>query len=90
MSETYRAKVFRSGNSLALRLPKAWGFQPGDPVDIVALEDGSYEVRRAQDDVMTLDELFGSFSPDFMADGRGDTEQPERDWSDVGQPPRAA
>jgi antitoxin VapB len=25
--------------------------------------------------------LYGAFSSGFMADGRGDTEQEERDWS---------
>lgn len=29
MSEDYRAKVFKSGNSLALRLPKALGLEEG-------------------------------------------------------------
>ncbi|MDF0545805.1 AbrB/MazE/SpoVT family DNA-binding domain-containing protein [Sphingobium sp. H39-3-25] len=29
MSEEYRAKVFKSGNSLALRLPKALGLEEG-------------------------------------------------------------
>ena len=29
MSKEYRAKVFKSGNSLALRLPKALGFEEG-------------------------------------------------------------
>ena len=29
MSEEYRAKVFKSGNSLALRLPKALGIEEG-------------------------------------------------------------
>lgn len=29
MGEEYRAKVFKSGNSLALRLPKALGLQEG-------------------------------------------------------------
>ena len=30
MGEEYRAKVFKSGNSLALRLPRALGFNDGD------------------------------------------------------------
>ena len=29
MSEDYKAKVFKSGNSLALRLPKALGLEEG-------------------------------------------------------------
>jgi antitoxin VapB len=30
MSNEYRAKVFKSGNSVALRLPKALGLKDGD------------------------------------------------------------
>ena len=29
MTKEYRAKIFKSGNSLALRLPKALGFEEG-------------------------------------------------------------
>ncbi|MBX3595425.1 AbrB/MazE/SpoVT family DNA-binding domain-containing protein [Sphingomonas sp.] len=32
MSEEYRAKIFKSGNSLALRLPKALGMKEGTEV----------------------------------------------------------
>jgi antitoxin VapB len=32
MSNEYRAKVFKSGNSVALRLPKALGLKDGDEV----------------------------------------------------------
>ncbi|WP_420136224.1 AbrB/MazE/SpoVT family DNA-binding domain-containing protein [Sphingomonas sp.] len=35
MSEEYRAKIFKSGNSVALRLPKALGLKEGDEVRIV-------------------------------------------------------
>ena len=34
MSNEYRAKVFKSGNSMALRLPKALGFQAGQEVRV--------------------------------------------------------
>lgn len=90
MSEEYRTKVFKSGNSVAIRVPKAWGFQPGEEIEILPLDDGGYEVRRTQDAEIALDALFGSFSPGFMADGRGDTDQDERDWQASGQSPRAA
>ncbi len=35
MSDEYRAKVFKSGNSYALRLPKALGLTEGDEMMIV-------------------------------------------------------
>lgn len=41
MSDEYRAKVFKSGNSVALRLPKALGLKDGD--EMVLREDrGKY------------------------------------------------
>ena len=44
---TYRAKVFKSGNSLALRLPKALGLTEGLEMEISVATDGSYALRRA-------------------------------------------
>ena len=32
MSKEYRAKIFKSGNSVALRLPKALGLVAGDEI----------------------------------------------------------
>lgn len=37
MSEEYRAKVFKSGNSLALRLPKGLGLEEG--VEMILREE---------------------------------------------------
>lgn len=42
MSEEFRGKVFKSGNSVALRLPKGLGFEEGT------------EVRMVKEDRMTL------------------------------------
>jgi len=44
MGNEYRAKVFKSGNSLALRLPKALGLKDGD--EMLLREDrGSFTVE---------------------------------------------
>jgi antitoxin VapB len=80
MSEQLSAKVFRSGNSLALRLPRALGFADGDDVRLVPHADGTFSMWRESDAAAVLDSLYGSFSSGFMADGRGDIEQDERDW----------
>jgi len=40
MGEEYRGKVFKSGNSMALRLPKALGFAEGTEVRITDRGDG--------------------------------------------------
>ena len=39
MAKEYRAKIFKSGNSLALRLPKALGLEEG--VEMVVREEHS-------------------------------------------------
>ncbi len=80
MGKEYRAKVFKSGNSAALRLPKALGFAEGDEIVLVPHEDGSFSFWKQDDAKQAFLNLFGAMSPDFMASGRGDTEQEERDW----------
>lgn len=44
----YRAKVFKSGNSLALRLPKALGLEAGMEMDLEVQPDGTIVLRKAQ------------------------------------------
>ena len=80
MGEEYSAKVFRSGNSVALRLPKALGFSDGDEVAVIPQADGSLSVRPKGDAKRMFMSLYGAFSPGFMADGRGEIDQEDRDW----------
>ena len=54
MGNEYRAKVFKSGNSLALRLPKRLGFEPGAEL-IVREEGGRYIVERAPEPAKRID-----------------------------------
>lgn len=81
MSKEYRARTFKSGNSVALRLPKGLGLQDGDEVVLVSHAGGGFSFWRDTDAADVLDSLYGSFSPDFMVEGRGETEQEDRDWS---------
>lgn len=83
-------KTFKSGNSVALRLPKALGLIEGDEVTIVPHRDGSFSFYRESDAKRVFMNLYGSMSPGFMADGRGDIEQDERDWSVAANPAAAA
>jgi len=43
----YRAKVFKSGNSVALRLPKALGLKAGEEM-VVREEHGKFEFEPAR------------------------------------------
>ncbi|EQB10937.1 AbrB/MazE/SpoVT family DNA-binding domain-containing protein [Sphingobium lactosutens] len=81
MGEKYKAKIFKSGNSLALRLPKALGLEEGEEVTLVPHDDGSFSFWRQDRAREVLMGLYGSMSTGFMADGRDDTAQGERDWS---------
>jgi antitoxin VapB len=47
-SKAHRLKVFKSGNSLALRLPKALGLEAGMEMEIEVLAGGSMQLRRAE------------------------------------------
>ena len=75
-----RVRTFKSGNSVALRLPKDLGFAEGDDVTIVAHVDGSFSLWKEARGRDVLRGLYGSMSPGFMREGRGDIEQDERDW----------
>ncbi|HEV2567768.1 hypothetical protein [Sphingomonas sp.] len=48
MSEEYTAKTFQSGNSVALRLPKALGVKPGEVAKIIPGENGDFAVKRSE------------------------------------------
>ena len=76
----WKAKTFKSGNSVALRLPKAMGFEEGDEVLVVPHSDGSYSFWKESDAKKVFMSLYGSMSPGFMKDGRGDIEQDDRSW----------
>jgi len=54
MSEEYRAKIFKSGNSVALRLPKALGLKEGTEV-IVREERGEFTFKRASEPPRKID-----------------------------------
>lgn len=81
MEREHRLRIFRSGNSVAIRLPKALGFAEGDEVRILAHDDGSFNLRKEGSGKSIFMSLYGAVSPEFMAGGRGDIDQEERDWS---------
>lgn len=80
MSDVIRTKIFKSGNSVALRLPKGAGFTEGDEVIILPHLSGRISVWKELDGLEVLMGLYGSMSPGFMKGGRGDIEQHDRAW----------
>ena len=77
-----RTRVFKSGNSLAMRIPKELGFVDAAQ-DVEVERVGNTLVVRpvVQQTLSDLGEIFASFSPSFMADGRELHEETDRDWS---------
>src|SRR3546814_20109507 len=58
MTKEYRAKVFKSGNSVALRLPKALGLKAGEEM-IVREERGKFEFEPVEDEARRIDLTVG-------------------------------
>lgn len=79
--DEWRTKTFKAGNSVGLRLPKGMGFEEGEDVVVVPHANGQFSFWRERDSLEVLMSLYGSMSPGFMADGRGDIDQDERDWN---------
>ncbi len=80
MAQQWRTKTFKSGNSVALRLPKSTGFVEGDEVVIVPHKSGRFSIWKEANRHDVLMSLYGSVSPGFMKHGRGDIEQEDRAW----------
>ena len=51
----YRAKVFKSGNSLALRLPKALGLEAGMEMELAVDAGGGYSLNPIEPPKQKLD-----------------------------------
>ena len=89
-----QTKAFKSGNSLAVRIPKGLAiFTPSQ--DVIIERKGDTLVLRAVERKSLADvmDIFAQFGPDFMKDGRGPAswrEQKERDFSGWHENPTAA
>ncbi|MDX3909746.1 MAG: AbrB/MazE/SpoVT family DNA-binding domain-containing protein [Sphingobium sp.] len=82
MSQEYRAKVFKSGNSLALRLPKGLGLKEGTEMK-VREERGRYIAMPVDEKPKKIDlaGIYGS-APGFKPFAREERqfEDRELDW----------
>ncbi len=75
-------RVFKSGNSLAVRIPKELAFVDCAQ-DLEVERVGNTLVLRpvVQETIGDLTPILDMFSSNFMAEGREFHEQRERDWS---------
>ena len=79
-------RVFKSGNSLAIRIPKEMAI--ADVAEEVEIEriGNSLVVRPAHRRSLSgIPEIFSLFSPDFMSGGREFHEELEREWDEPTQ-----
>ncbi len=83
-------RVFKSGNSLAVRIPKELAIvEAGQEIEIEQVGN-TLVVRPVKKETLEdLMEIFASFPKDFMAEGREFHEQKERDWGGFGQAEKA-
>ena len=74
-------RIFKSGNSLAVRIPK--DMVPPNVAEEAQIEwsGGVWTIRPLHRRSLSgLMDRFKAFSPDFMREGREPHEQQERDW----------
>ena len=74
MSDT--AKLFWSGRSQAVRLPRRYRMEGGEVR--IRKQGAAVILEPIVSDWEWLDAIVGEFSPDFFADGRGQPELPSR------------
>ncbi len=71
-------KAFKNGNSQAIRIPAELAYERTDiDFEIVRIGD-EIRIRPAQRLLTGALAKFAKFRPDFMAEGRGDQEQSDR------------
>ncbi len=74
-------RVFKSGNSIAVRIPSELAFlEPATDVEIERVGDSLVLRPIGRKTLADLPAILSAFSPDFMAQGREVHEQKERDW----------
>ena len=72
-------RVFKNGNSQAVRIPANLAYERTDIVLEIVREGDEIRIRPARRSLSGVLSKFAQFSADFMADGREDQEQAERD-----------
>lgn len=75
----HTTKSFKNGNSQAVRIPAAIAYERMDMDLEIEREGDEIRIRPARRSLSGVLTKFAKFSTDFMAEGRGDQEQAERD-----------
>ena len=75
----HRTRVFRNGNSQAVRIPSDLAYENTEVEMEIERVGDELRIRPARRSLAGVLDRFARFSPGFMAEGRGDQEQAERD-----------
>lgn len=75
----HTTRAFKNGNSQAVRIPADLAYERTD-IDLEIERKGDeIRIRPTRRPLSGVLSKFAKFAPDFMADGRGNLEQVERD-----------
>jgi antitoxin VapB len=81
-------RIFKSGNSLAVRIPKELAFAEASREVEIERVGNTLVVRPVERKTLAgIGEILAMFPPDFMAEGREFHEEHDRDWSGFGDTP---
>lgn len=72
-------KIFKNGNSQAVRIPAELAYSTWDMELLIEREGDEIRIRPAQRRISDVLGKLAQFSPDFMVDGRGFNEETERE-----------
>ncbi|ACO79766.1 SpoVT/AbrB-like protein [Azotobacter vinelandii CA] len=75
----YTTRVFKNGNSQAVRIPADLAYERTDMELEIEREGDEIRIRPARRSLAGVLKKFAQFSSDVMAADRGDHEQTERD-----------
>ncbi len=81
-----RTRVFQSGHSQAVRIPKELAFA-GNVQEVLIERVGTALVIRPTEEPSLADvmDICAMFTPDFMPDGRDPSSEMDRNWSAFGK-----
>ena len=72
-------KLFKNGNSQAVRIPSELAYPSWDIDLVIEREGDELRIRPAHRRIGDVLAKLARFSPDFMADGRGENVERERE-----------
>lgn len=75
----HTTRIFRNGNSQAVRIPAEIAYERSDLELEIERNGDEIRIRPARRSLAGVLKKFARFSPDFMAEGRGGQDQAERD-----------